>query len=60
MTTEVARGQARQAIGNRKADQAYEDFLRDLRSNSYVKILAPELQPPTDADNGNGGSKASP
>ena len=60
MTTEVARGQARQAIGNRKADQAYEDFLRELRSNSYVKILAPELQPPTDADNGNGGSKASP
>ncbi len=43
MTTQVARDQARQAIGNRKADQAYDDFLRELRSSSYVKILVPEL-----------------
>ena len=54
MTTEFARNQARQAIGNRKADQAYDDFLRDLRSSSYVKILVPELEEPA-ADN----SKAS-
>lgn len=46
MTTQVARDQARQAIGNRKADQAYDDYLRELRSSSYVKILAPELQDP--------------
>ena len=46
MTSEIARSQARQAIGNRKADQAYEDFLRDLRSTSYVKILVPELEDP--------------
>lgn len=46
MTNEIARNQARQAIGNRKADQAYEDYLRDLRSSSYVKILAPELEEP--------------
>jgi peptidyl-prolyl cis-trans isomerase SurA len=58
MTTEVARDQARQAIGNRKADQAYDDFLRQLRSDSYVKILVPELQAPADADNG--PVKASP
>jgi peptidyl-prolyl cis-trans isomerase SurA len=51
MTSEIARSQARQAIGNRKADQAYEDFLRDLRSTSYVKILVPELEDPA---SGNG------
>jgi peptidyl-prolyl cis-trans isomerase SurA len=50
MTSEIARNQARQAIGNRKADQAYDDFLRDLRSSSYVKILVPELEEPS-ADN---------
>jgi peptidyl-prolyl cis-trans isomerase SurA len=50
MTTQVARDQARQAIGNRKADQAYEDFLRELRSSSYVKILVPELQGSADTD----------
>jgi len=59
MTTEVARDQARQAIGNRKADQAYDDFLRQLRSDSYVKILVPELEEPTGTDNG-AGIKASP
>ena len=44
LTDQLARDQARQAIGNRKADQVYEDFLRDMRSSAYVKILAPELQ----------------
>jgi peptidyl-prolyl cis-trans isomerase SurA len=43
LTDQIARDQARQAIGNRKADQVYEDFLRDTRSNAYIKILAPEL-----------------
>ena len=51
MTTQVARDQARQAIGNRKADQAYDDFLRGLRSSSYVKILVPELVDPNSSDN---------
>ncbi|HUA79313.1 MAG TPA: peptidylprolyl isomerase, partial [Dyella sp.] len=50
MTSQIARDQARQAIGNRKADQAYDDFLRGLRSSSYVKILAPELQDPNNPD----------
>jgi peptidyl-prolyl cis-trans isomerase SurA len=60
MTTEVARDQARQAIGNRKADQAYEDFLRQLRSDAYVKILVPELQDNSGADNNGPVNKASP
>jgi peptidyl-prolyl cis-trans isomerase SurA len=60
MTTEVARDQARQAIGNRKADQAYDDFLRQMRSDAYVKILVPELQEPADTDNSGAGIKASP
>jgi peptidyl-prolyl cis-trans isomerase SurA len=47
MTTQVARDQARQAIGNRKADQTYDDYLRELRSSSYVKILVPELEDPS-------------
>lgn len=51
MTTQVARDQARQAIGNRKADQAYDDYLRGLRSSSYVKILVPELVDPNSSDN---------
>jgi peptidyl-prolyl cis-trans isomerase SurA len=59
MTTEVARDQARQAIGNRKADQAYDDFLRQLRSDAYVKILAPELQG-SNEDNNGPVNKASP
>jgi peptidyl-prolyl cis-trans isomerase SurA len=60
MTTEVARDQARQAIGNRKADQAYDDFLRQLRSDAYVKILVPELQDSGDTTNNGPVDKASP
>lgn len=55
MTSQIAREQARQAIGNRKAEQAYDDFLRDLRSSSYVKILVPELEAPG-ADNAKSAS----
>ncbi len=47
LTDEIARNQARQSIGNRKAEQAYDDFLRELRANAYIQILAPELR---DAD----------
>lgn len=45
-TDEIERDQARQAIGNRKAEQAYEDYLREMRSNAYVDILVPELRDP--------------
>jgi len=43
-TDEMGRNQARQAIGNRKAEQVYEDYLRELRSSAYVNILVPELR----------------
>ncbi|NII09918.1 peptidylprolyl isomerase [Oleiagrimonas sp. C23AA] len=49
-TDEVQRQQARAAITNRKAEQAYEDFLRNLRSTSYVHILVPSLREPSDSD----------
>jgi peptidyl-prolyl cis-trans isomerase SurA len=44
LTNEIARDQARQAIGNRKSEQVYDDYLRDLRSNAYVNVLVPELR----------------
>jgi peptidyl-prolyl cis-trans isomerase SurA len=47
-TVQLGRDQARQAIGNRKSDQAYDDYLRDLRANAYINILVPELR---DTDN---------
>jgi peptidyl-prolyl cis-trans isomerase SurA len=50
VTRKAAREQARQAIGNRKAEQAYEDYLRQLRSSSYVKILVPALAKPGSDD----------
>jgi len=45
-TVEIQRSEARQAIGNRKAEQVYDDFLRDLRSNAYVEVVVPELRDP--------------
>jgi peptidyl-prolyl cis-trans isomerase SurA len=51
VTEEATRGQARQAIGNRKADEAYENYLRELRSSSYVDIRVPELRDPDDKQN---------
>ncbi len=46
-TDQVARNQARQEIGSRKSEVAYDNFLRQLRSSSYVKILVPALQDQT-------------
>mgnify|MGYP004705932587 CR=1 FL=1 len=43
-TNQLARSQARQEIGSRKSEEAYDNFLRQLRSGSYVKILVPALQ----------------
>ena len=48
-TVEIQRNQARQAIGNRKAEQVYDDYLRDLRSNAYIDILVPALREPAQA-----------
>ncbi|WDD95254.1 peptidylprolyl isomerase [Burkholderia sp. FERM BP-3421] len=36
---------ARQAIGQRKAEQAYADWLRELRDSSYVQFKLPALPP---------------
>jgi peptidyl-prolyl cis-trans isomerase SurA len=43
-TVQIGRDQARQAIGTRKSEQVYDDYLRDLRSNAYINILVPELR----------------
>ncbi|WP_448102530.1 peptidylprolyl isomerase [Luteibacter jiangsuensis] len=48
LTDQLQRDQARQAIGNRKADEAYENYLRELRSTSFVDIRVPELKDPDD------------
>jgi peptidyl-prolyl cis-trans isomerase SurA len=44
LTNQIARDQAREAIGNRKSDQVYDDYLRETRSNAYINILVPELR----------------
>ena len=41
-TEQAMKEQARMAIGNRKAEDVYSNFLRDLRSSAYVRILLPE------------------
>ncbi|HEX7817534.1 peptidylprolyl isomerase [Dyella sp.] len=56
-TDDIERDQARQAIGNRKAEQAYDDYLREMRSTAYVNILAPELRDPN-ATEGSGNGKS--
>ena len=40
-TAETKREQAREIIRNRKAEEQYENFLRQLRSESYVEIRLP-------------------
>ena len=43
-TKEMKREQARDVIRNRKAEQAYEDFLRQIRSEAFVEIRLPGAQ----------------
>lgn len=51
VTDKKQRQRARREIGNRKAKQTYQDFLRQLRSSSFVDIRVPALQDPDkDAD----------
>jgi peptidyl-prolyl cis-trans isomerase SurA len=38
VTDENRRNQARELIGQRKADEVYERFLRQLRAEAYVEI----------------------
>lgn len=47
---EMKREQAREVIRNRKAEQAYEDFLRQVRSEAYVEIRLPGAESRSDPD----------
>ncbi|HXD35044.1 MAG TPA: peptidylprolyl isomerase [Rhodanobacter sp.] len=58
-TVEIERNDARQAIGNRKAEQVYDDYLRDLRSNAYIDILVPALREPDHTPAGGAAPQAS-
>ena len=42
-TKDIEREQARQAIAQRKGQQAYEQFLRDLESSASISIKVPQL-----------------
>ena len=46
-TAETKRDQAREIIRNRKAEEQYENFLRQLRSESYVEIRLPGAESTT-------------
>ncbi len=41
-TAEVEKDKARQMLGARKADEEYEGFLRQIRSEAYIDIRLPE------------------
>ncbi len=43
-TEDIQREQARQAIAARKGTEAYDQFLRDLRSDAYIDIRLPGAQ----------------
>ncbi|HEX7342059.1 MAG TPA: peptidylprolyl isomerase [Rhodanobacteraceae bacterium] len=47
VTQEMRRERARQEIGNRKAQEVYAAFVRQLRSSSYVNIRIPSLRDPS-------------
>ncbi|HEY9132523.1 MAG TPA: peptidylprolyl isomerase [Dyella sp.] len=55
-TDDIERDQARQAIGNRKAEQAYDDYLREMRSSAYINVLVPELRDPNLPNSGQSGT----
>lgn len=40
-TADAERDQARQTLGARKADEEYENFLRQVRSEAYIEIRLP-------------------
>ena len=44
ITKQIVRQVARQTIGKRKAEEFYRNYLRQLRTDAYVKILLPALQ----------------
>ena len=42
MSTDRARQRARQALRERKSDEAYQDWLRQLRDKTYVEYRIDE------------------
>ncbi len=49
ITTKVRREQARRAIATRKAEESYRNFLRNLRTQAYIRILDASLKAPVKA-----------
>ena len=49
ITAKVRREQARRAIATRKAEESYRNYLRDLRTQAYIRILDPSLKAPAKA-----------
>jgi peptidyl-prolyl cis-trans isomerase SurA len=59
-TADIQRDQARQAIAARKGTEAYQQFLRDLRSDAYIDIRmpgAPGADQTASTDTGGPGSQ---
>ncbi len=49
ITAKVRREQAHRAIATRKAEESYRNFLRDLRTQAYIRILDSSLKAPAKA-----------
>lgn len=58
-TADIQREQARQAIAARKGQDAYEQFLRDMRSDAYIDIRVPGLQGDQTASSDSAGDASS-
>ena len=59
-TSDIQREQARQAIAVRKGTDAYQQFLRDLRSDAYIDIRAAGAQSEQSGDAATAGSSGTP
>jgi len=57
-TEDIQREQARQAIAARKGADAYEQFLRDMRSDAYIDVRLPGAQSDQTASIGDTGSSS--
>jgi peptidyl-prolyl cis-trans isomerase SurA len=59
-TEDIQREQARQAIAARKGADAYEQFLRDMRSDAYIDIRLPGMQADQTASADTSGNSGTP
>lgn len=57
-TEDIQREQARQAIAARKGTDAYQQFLRDMRSDAYIDIHLPGAQADQTASVGDTGNSS--